>query len=400
MLWRLSLRNLQRRPWQTGLTLMVVATCTASLVACLLLVKGIEVGTRGAVDNLGADILVLPPGVEYDPDQVLFTGIPVNVYMPAQMLEKVKSVAGVAEATAQFFSQTLNQSCCSLPEEYRLVGYDPQTDFVVKRLLDKSVGRDLNPNEVIVGGEVPAFLGDRVLILGHPYEVAGYLRPLGGGVDKTIFIHISNARQISAESPYLQHLWKEAGDPAHLVSAILVRVQEGAAPEVVARSINSLGGVRAVTAGKLFLDLKKQLLVLVGVSWLLVVALGGVIVASLLSRYTSLVIERQGEIGLLRALGARKGHIFSMVMLETLWTGLGAGLLGLLGGWGITLILKGLVQKSGSFPFLLPPTAEVALLLGGILLVILILSALAAAWPARTCSCLDPVTALTEGELK
>lgn len=400
MLWRLCVRNVQRRPWQTGLTLFVVMACTAALTACLLLVRSIETGARGAVHNLGADIMVLPAGVEQDPGQVLFTGVPANIYMPSQVLENVKALPGVAGATAQFFSQTLNQSCCSLPEEYRLVGYDPESDFVMKMLVQKLEGRALKPGEVVVGGEVPAFLGDRVLVLGHPYDVAGYLKPVGGSVDKTIFIDIETARRIAGESPYLQQLWLEAGDPAGLVSAVLVRVEEGINPELVARDINRLGGVRAVVAGRLFRNLQEQLLVLMGIVWLLVLALGCVIVATLLSRYTSLVIERQAEIGLLRALGTRQSQIFALVMAETIGTGLIAAVLGIVAGWGLTLLLQGFVQKSGSFPFLLPRPPELAALAGSILLAVLAVSVLAAAWPAKTCARMDPVTALAEGELK
>lgn len=400
MLWRLCWRNLQCRPWQTGLTLLVVAACTATLTACLLLVKGIDSGAKGAIENLGADILVLPAGVDYDPGQVLFTGVPANIYMPAAIIDRIKTIPGVAATTAQFFSQTLNQSCCSLPEEYRLVGYDPESDFVVKKLLDKSVGRALEPGEVIVGGEVPAFLGDRVLILGHPYNVAGYLKPVGGGVDKTIFIDINTARKITGGSPYLTELWREQGNPANLVSAVLVKTGEGVNPDLVALAINKLGGVRAVVAGKVFLNLKEQMLVIIGITWILVLALGGVIAASLLSRYMSLVMERQGEIGLLRALGARQRQIFLLVMLETILTSFSAAALGIASGWGLTLVLQRFVQKSSSFPFLWPSPGESARLAGMLLLAILAISTLAAAWPARTCARLDPTTALTEGELR
>lgn len=400
MLWKLCWRNIQRRPWQTGLTLLVVAACTAAITACLLLANGIEKGARGAVDSLGADILVLPAGVEHDPGQVLFTGSPANVYMDASVFHKINAIRGVKEATAQFFSQTLNQSCCSLPEEYRLVGFDPDTDFLVRKLLANSVGRALHPDEVIVGGGVPAFLGDRVLILGNAYNVAGYLRPMGGSVDKTIFIDIDTARRIAGESPYLQHLWRDNGDPDNLISAVLVRTEAGSDPEPVARSINRLGEVRAVAAEKVYLDLKGQLLVIIGIIWVMVLALGLVIMASLLSRYMSLVIERQEELGLLRALGTRKGQVFWLVMAETILSALMAAVVGSGFGLAMATMLQKVVHKSSSFPFLLPPAGQLAAIFGAILLAVVGISTLAAAWPARTCAALDPVTALTEGELK
>lgn len=316
MFGKLILRNIRRRPWQQGLTLFVVAACTAALVTGILLVWGIERAGQGAVDNLGADVMAIPADAHFEPGQILFTGAPANIYMDAKVLEEIEKIPGIEGITAQFFSQTLNQSCCSLPEEYRLVGYDPQTDFLVRNLLAKGVGRDLKETEVIVGGNVPAFLGDRVVILAEAFDVAGYLKPLGGSIDDTIFVPITTARRLAGASPYLQEYWQEAGDPEGLISSVLIKTASGIDSGQVARDIDRILGIKGVTASNLFAEMKEELLVIKEILRLMVVINCGITIASLSSRYSSLVLERQQELALLRALGTEKKTSLSWLCLR------------------------------------------------------------------------------------
>lgn len=63
--------------------------------------------------------------------EVLFCAEPVNVYLPADVERTVAETAGVEQATPQFFTQTVNQSCCSVIGVTRVVGIDMETDFIV-----------------------------------------------------------------------------------------------------------------------------------------------------------------------------------------------------------------------------------------------------------------------------
>lgn len=388
-----------RRPWQSGLTVFVVAACTAALVGCLLTLWSIENGARGVLEQWGADVLVLPAQAEYTPEQVLFTGSPANIYMNAQVSTEISKIDGVGMMTSQFFSQTLNQSCCSLPAEYRLVGFDSNSDFLVKGLLAQGVGRVLTREEVIVGAEIPAFLGDRVVILGQPFSVAGYLKPLGGSIDRTIFVPLDTARKVAAESPYLQELWQNAGDPQQLVSAVLIKVDQGVSPEEVAHKISKIQGIKAVTAGKLMQNLREQLSAFRSVIWALAFIICGITVASLCTRYSSLMLEKREEVGLLRILGARKRQVFHLVLTEVLVTALAAWFLGSLLGLGLFFYFKTVLEKYSSFPFLLPDLSRIVLAFAVIFVVTLLTSMLAALWPARRSVNIDPIVSLSEGQL-
>ena len=84
-------------------------------------------------ERLGADIMVLPAGASGNASEVLFCAEPVNVYLPASAAEAVAATEGVAASTPQcaFFTQTVDQSCCSVVGVTRVVGIDATTDFVL-----------------------------------------------------------------------------------------------------------------------------------------------------------------------------------------------------------------------------------------------------------------------------
>ena len=75
--------------------------------------------------------MVLPAGASGNASEVLFCAEPVNVYLPADVERTVAGIDGVEQATPQFFTQTANQSCCSVIGVTRVVGIDMKTDFIV-----------------------------------------------------------------------------------------------------------------------------------------------------------------------------------------------------------------------------------------------------------------------------
>jgi putative ABC transport system permease protein len=123
-----------------------------------------------------------------------------------------------------------------------------------------------------------------------------------------------------------------------------------------------------------------------------VVALIGVINTILMSVY-----ERTGEIGIMKALGARRGDIFQRVWLETLIICLIGSLLGSLGAW----VGSGLVERaiksladlgvSGSIVQITPAVIGYAVM-GSVAL-----GFFAGLYPAWRASSMRPVESIREG---
>ena len=123
----------------------------------------------------------------------------------------------------------------------------------------------------------------------------------------------------------------------------------------------------------------------------LVVAAVGVVNTMIMS-----ILERTREIGVMRAVGARRTTISLLFTLEAAWLGFWGGLIGLGIGYGAVLVANPLINKqlaSNNIASSNIITLPIWLILGvvGLTTVIGILAGL---YPARRAAHLDPVEAL------
>ncbi len=97
------------------------------------------------------------------------------------------------------------------------------------------------------------------------------------------------------------------------------------------------------------------------------------------------VLERRGEIGLRRALGATRGHVAVQFLVESLVLGAAGGTIGVLAGTAVTHTLA---YRNGWQP-LIPPLAVAAGLAAAV-----IIGAVAGVYPAMRAARLAPTEAL------
>ncbi len=399
-LFNLVWNNLVKRKFHTVVTLVMVAVATSVLFSSVQVVTGLSKGLKVGMDRLGADILLLPKEISTNVEQTLFTGVPMNIYMPAKVLAEARQVKGIKQASPQLFSQTLDESCCSLGQAYRLVGFEEETDFVLRSWLDQHLQRPLANDELIIGGNIDSFLGDTATILGKTFTVAGRLQPNGSSIDNTIFLPIDEARALAAESPYLKQLWLEYKNPQELISAVLIKVENPQDVLKVSEHLNKIPDVNVVLASKVLQGTKQQLQL---ITWL-ILGFSGILwvvsLAALLARYITLIMERKTEVGIFRALGASKTDIFKMVVLEALVTSLAGGVLGLIAGSVLYWQAKDFLAANTTLPFLGSGLGSSLIFSLECLAVALLVGIAASAYPAYKCAALDPARAIVQGELE
>ncbi len=390
-------RSIQRRPFRSAATLLCFALVAGSLVSTYFLAGGTRNSFDVGISRLGADMIVAPEAYGSQAEAVIFTGKPSTFLFNSSIVDQVREIQGISEASPQVYVATLsNAPCCTLPVQ--LIGIDPSTDFTVTPWLKSELGRPLNTNEVLVGSSIIGAVGSQLKFYGTNFTIAGRLEPTGTGLDLSVFMRADDAYTMAEQSGQLavQKLNLQRGQ----ISSVLVKVTNGEDPTAVASRIEAqIPGTVAITSDILVRKITAQLSSASNLLYVvtLVVAVVSVPLVALVT--TMGASERRREIGLLRAMGAKKGFIFRMILVEGLLVATVGGALGIATSAVIVYSFQTLIATSLLVPFLFPPILETLGYVGITLVVAITAGGLASLYPAFTSSRLEPYEAIRRGEL-
>ena len=390
---RVASVGLRARPLRAALSALGIAIGTAAIVAVLGLSSSSQAGLLAEIDRLGTNLLTVEPGESFTGERAK---LPLEAAARSALLDGVDVVAHTAlvEDTNVFRS--------SMIPDGNTGGLQVRaTSLNLPSVLGTGVARGgwLNRGTArepvaVLGSTAAKRLGiDRVhpdqrLWLGDRwFNVAGILEPspLAPDVDISALIGYPAARR------YLGYLSLVRGEqtagPPSSISVRTANGQEAAVQSLLARTANPQApnevGVsqpsdaltaRAAAAGafdSLFLGLGVVALIVgaVGVANIMIIS----------------VLERRSEIGLRRALGARKGQIRAQFLGESILLALIGGVVGVLAGSAATAVYAG----SKGWAVVIPVEAWT----GGIASAILI-GAFAGLLPAVRASGMPPTVAL------
>jgi putative ABC transport system permease protein len=282
--------------------------------------------------------------------------------------------------------------------EFFLVSFDPRSDFTIRPwLATELAGRDIEPTEIIVGDRILLHVGDDVRFYGTVFKVVGKLAPTGMGLDSTVFVPIAGLRQMIAASP--ERAERALTIAPSQISTVQVKTQPGADPKEVAEDIERrVGEVTAITTSKMTMAVSKQFAGLLYVVFAVTASLWLMSLVMIALVFSLVVNERRREIGLLRAMGARCGVVFRLIVGEALaLTGAG-GVLGVFVSGILLVSFQGLIEKRLRVPFLLPDLPEAVGLIVAMLLLALVTGLAAAFRPAYRISRMDPYEAIRRAE--
>ncbi len=393
----LAVKNLRRKIVRSLLLFLSVTVVTGTLFSATIFISSMQNALKIGTYRLGADVLVVPEKYAADARSALLAGEPTSFYMNRDILEKVKSVGGVKKASPQLFIKPTSFTCCYNVNAF-LVAFDPTSDFTITPWLEKNLKKPLSGNEVITGRGMPVMAGDQISFFGTLFKVVGTMEPTGiKFFDQSIFMTMDAAYKMAEDSK------TKSMQPISLskdeISTVLVRVEEGIAPDRVAIRIeHDVDGVRAMASDEVISTVRKQLmgllkgiLIISALLWILSLLMMGFV-------FYMIVNERQRELGLLRSMGARKKHVFGLIITEAvIISGLG-GIAGLITGSAILMIFKDAILQHLKLPYLLPQMTFLLELVLGAVIFSLLTGILSSLFPAVLASNMEPYEAIRKGE--
>jgi len=396
-IFRLASKNLRRKIIRTLLLLMAVAMVTGTLFGASIFITGMENALKIGTYRLGADILVVPAANEEEARSALLSGKPTSFYMDRKVFDKVRGVEGVKQASPQLFIKPSSLNCCFSMDVF-LVAFDPETDFTIRPWLKKNLRAPLANDEIIVGRTMPVIIGMQVPFFGTKFVVVGTMEPTGMKFfDQSAFMTMDAAYKMAEDSKTksLQPITLERDK----ISAVLVQVDPDISPDRVAiRIMHDIEGVKAIASDEVINTVRRQLaglmkgiIAISGVLWVFALLMMGF-------AFYMIVNERQRELGLLRAMGALRRQVFSLILLEATMITTAGGIIGL--GIGALLLysLKNMIISYLKLPYILPTLTVLQELIAGAILFAVVTGLLASLLPAVLGSRMEPYEAIRQGE--
>lgn len=409
----LALKNLRRRVVRTGLTIAGVALAVTVAVS----LGGFMLGYRNAIDKsidmLGFQVMIMAKGCPYEAATMMLKGGTGLLYLPSDTYEKVKGdpeiesitpiFVGVAQKQGSGIRDDAGGTNFSIISGIEVPSYKVMKPWIAfKKGPGYDGGRWFSPgsrDEVVLGFEAaeyeqrkagdtfyasitPAGKPDAVM---HEFKVVGVLDRTGTQDDGTVFMPIDVAREYFGRPEQLTIL----GIKLKEFNSFRMREFETRwlkLPEV------QVVGLQQVKNTLVSLVATAQTMIAAVAAIAVIVALIGVINTILMSVY-----ERTSEIGIMKALGARRGSIFELIWLETVMICLAGGVTGSV----LAIVGSGLVEKaikamadlgvSGSIVQITPAVIGYAVL-GAI-----VLGFFGGLYPAWRASSMRPVEAISRG---
>lgn len=388
---------------QTASIITSVAASVMIMVTFGLMWGGVQQGIDVSKARGGADVMAVPSSsVNYiDETELLYTGAPAPLYMDEGIADSIASVDGVVAASPQFYGQTLDSGCCSTTGETRLIGIDPATDFVVRGLTDDNAVSSLGKNEVIAGSAVGGVRDNSLTIRDMKYTVVATMAETGTGFDSSIVADIDVVRDISRNLKGYDHYWQKYGDPANLVSCVMVNLDADNASALTAvKARISLSGdatplVRSEVADKSIEQLQSVFFLLIVAAAIMAV----VVLLQLFARFYSSVWDRKSELALYRAIGASKKNLRTLIVGEVeALVGVGFAI-GTVLGFAAQAVLLSVMQEGLAFPYMAPDVLPSILIVVIIAVALEVVSLISIAVPLKQIERLDPSMAMQQGDI-
>ncbi|HEX8234821.1 MAG TPA: ABC transporter permease [Abditibacteriaceae bacterium] len=380
----LSLRNLTRRPLRSALTLVGLAIAVATLACLSAFGNGYERSLGSEINGMGMQLMLVPMGCPYDAAARVLRGKGLEYSLGQDAVEQARRDPAVEVAAP------LLMAAVPRVQENRTdvwVGLD-QAARQLKPWWNTSAGKEWfdKPNSVILGAEAAELemraTGDKLFSpeTRHTFQVSGVLKRSGTSDDSLFFVPLATA----------QSMFKQP----QRITAVAIRLRDPSLLPEAAERLQKIPGAQVVTLTEMmgtFLNLigaARALLTSIAVVALAAGALG------VFNTLLAAIVERTGEIAIMRALGASKMQIFGLFTIESLLLTTAGSLLGLLmvsvAGRGFENIARHLVPMA--------PTGAILLLTPVLMAQCMALGAgigvLAGAYPAWQATRLSPANAL------
>jgi putative ABC transport system permease protein len=388
-------RSLSANKARSGLTMLGIVIGIASVIAMVSIGNGAKASIQSSIEGLGSNLLTILPGIVQPGRGIVSSGRGTAQTLKNEDIDVVKSIDGVAavspEVSRRFqvvaTGNNTNTTINGVVPDYMVVhNITLANGSFISENNQRSIGRQAVLGATVAsdlfGEEDP--LGKTIRINKVNFNVVGVLAAKGGagfsGPDDMIFVPLSTMQKILSGVDYLSTLAVSVTDKDKMsevkelaTNALLEKHRVAEMDFSIISQEDILGTLTTV------IDTFTIFLAAIASISLLVGGIG------IMNMMLTTVTERTREIGLRKAIGAKRMDINLQFLAEAVMLTFIGGFLGIVLGWLVSFVVAstGLVATS--------VTLSSVLLAFGVSALIGIVFGY---YPARRAGMLNPIDAL------
>ncbi len=356
-----ALESLNSNKLRSGLTVLGIVIGVAAVIAMLAVGNGASASITGSINQVGTNLLFVFRGARNKTNvrnSRPLTISDANALLDPYAAPDVQAVAPVVQGsgTVDFGGETATASVIGATASYRTVRNISllDGDFISE---EQDLGR---ASVAVIGvdiadklfGHRDGLIGETIRVNGQPFRIIGVLTPQGGSSfgseDSEVLVPLStaSARLLSRSNP-------DAVDVVYVQATDFQTVN--AASDEISQILRTRHRTPVGMDDFTVFTQESILSTVQSVTGVLTIFLGGIAAISLLVGGIGImnimlvsVTERTREIGLRKALGARKRDILVQFLAESSLLSLMGGIIGIIFGWLIAFIVGRVAAATGN----------------------------------------------------
>lgn len=383
--WGLSSRNVLRHRTRNVLTAFGIALSVLALYSILSFNGGFMRNLDAELQKTGVQFMVMPAGCPHEVASLVLHGAVIPTYlepgMPARVAATLGDAASVVAPMLVFQKANKARGRVDLIHgaAFDRIALTKPSWQVEGRMPEKPgeilLGSDVAEHDKTGVGATYAYSGTDI------FTVTGVLRRTNSKDDGSVHLWLADAQRLLGK--------------ADAVTAVGVRLRDTVGVNAEVQKLSgAIPGIQIVTMGQVMTSISTlaasaRVLSLSIVAIAVLVSVAGVMNTTLMA-----VFERTQEIGMMRAVGASRGDVFRVVMIESFLLSSLGGVAGVIAA----LALSGPVESfvKGFMPYV-PPGSLIIFspgLAAGCLGFSVALGIVAGVYPALRASAISPIEAI------